>query len=245
MKILIAEDVPSLQLIHKVFMERWGYAYDIAATGAEAVEFARSSSGHYDLCIMDVNMPVLDGITATQILRKEIDYFPILGYSSDPAMRGWCMASGMDDFLQKPCHPKRLFEIINELTTKATLVKVEDATISITGVTPMNSDELKELRELKKVGLTKLKLVGLDHTFIVHKNIQNKISYDFVAEGKEISEFIDRSSTEPGRCHLYKTNLYITKDLFLPDELEAAIRKEDEIAVKFIYMTDKSSHDKK
>ena len=40
----------------------------------------------------------------------------------------------------------------------------------------MNRVELQELRELKKKGLTKLKLVGTEYTFVVHKNIQNKIS---------------------------------------------------------------------
>lgn len=103
----------------------------------------------------------------------------------------------------------------------------------------MNADELKELRELKKKGLTKLKLVGLDRSFIVHKNIQNKISYDLIGAGKEISEFIDRSPDEPGRCHLYKANLHVTKDLFLPDELEEAIRREEEIAAKCDHIVDK------
>lgn len=103
----------------------------------------------------------------------------------------------------------------------------------------MNADELKELRELKEKGLTKLKLVGLDRSFIVHKNIQNRISYDLIGAGKEISEFIDRSPDEPGRCHLYKANLHVTKDLFLPDELEEAIRREEEIAAKCDRMVDK------
>ena len=47
-----------------------------------------------------------------------------------------------------------------------------------------------------------------------------------------------------GRCHLYKANLHVTKDLFLPEELEEAIRKEDEVAVKFGNVTDKRIPDK-
>ena len=74
---------------------------------------------------------------------------------------------------------------------------------------------------------------------IVHKNIQNKISYDLIGEGKEISEFIDRSEQEPGRCHLYKVNLHVTKDLFMPEELEEAIKIENEIAIKFSNLTEK------
>jgi hypothetical protein len=91
--------------------------------------------------------------------------------------------------------------------------------------------------------LTKLKLVGLDHTFVVHKNIQNKISHDLTGEDKELSEFIDRSESEPGRCHLYKTNLHVTKDLFVPDELNEAVRNENEIVMKFEKPVDKRNPD--
>ncbi len=107
----------------------------------------------------------------------------------------------------------------------------------------MDSEELKELNELKKKGLTKLKLVGTEYTFVVHKNIQNKISYDLIGEGKGLSEFIDRSENEPGRCHLYKTNLYVTKDLFIPEELNEAIIEEDKIAMQFEKTTDNNNLD--
>lgn len=97
----------------------------------------------------------------------------------------------------------------------------------------MDAAELEELRKLKSKGLTKLKLLGTDYSFVVHKNIQNKISDDLVGEGKELSEFIDRSEDEPGRRHLYKANLHVTKDLFIPEELEEAIERENKIAEKF------------
>ncbi len=244
MNILIAEDAPVSQMVHEAAMKKWGHEYDMASNGTEAVNYARKNNGRYDLCIMDISMPIMSGIEATKIIRKEVSYFPILGYSSDDKTKNTCLESGMDEFLFKPCYPDRLFGIIEELTTKPILVNVENGNISILRAMPMNSDELKELRELKKKGLTKLKLVGLDHSFIVHKNIQNKISHDLIGEGKEISEFVDRSSAEPGRCHLYKVNLHVTKDLFLPDELEEAIRREDEIAVKFDRVTDKRDLDK-
>lgn len=239
MNILIAEDASVIQIIHETAMKEWGYGYDIASNGREAVNYAKKNNGGYDLCIMDVSMPLMSGIEATRIIRKAVDYFPILGYSSDAKTENSCLESGMDEFLLKPCRPDRLFAIIEELTTKSIRVTAENENISIQRAMPMNSDELKELRELKKVGLTKLKLVGSDHVFIVHKNIQNKISHDLIGEGKEICEFIDRSSAEPGRCHLYKVNLHVTKDLFLPNELEEAIRREDEIAMKFNQLTDK------
>jgi CheY-like chemotaxis protein len=239
MNILIAEDQHIIQMTHEAVMATWGFDYDMASNGAEAVELAKTRPGRYDLCIMDVSMPIMDGIAATQAIRREVGYFPILGYSAEIGNREKCLDVGMDDFILKPCYTERLFEIIHDITVKPVAVTVNNEEISIERIMPMNADELKELRELKKQGMTKLKLLGLDQPFIVHKNIQNKISYDLIAEGKELSEFIDRSSDEPGRCHLYKANLYITKDLFLPEELEEAIRQEDEIAMQFTKAADK------
>lgn len=244
MNILIAEDMPVIQIIHEAMMKDWGYDYDVASNGAEVVKYARMNNGRYDLCIMDVSMPVMSGIEATKLIRKVTNYFPILGYSSDAKEEEASLGSGMDEFVLKPCQPDRLHAIIQELSTKSVLVNVENETVSILKATPMNSDELKELRGLKKAGLTKLKLVGLDYAFVVHKNVQNKISHDLIGEGKEISEFIDRSSSEPGRCHLYKANLHVTKDLFLPDELEEAVRREDEIVIRFSQVADKPVFDK-
>ena len=139
----------------------------------------------------------------------------------------------MDDFLSKPYKLKVLFDKINDLSTKVENIYITGNQLHFQKGTPMNKEELQELIQLKKKGLTKLKLVGTDHTFVVHKNIQNKISYDLIGEGKELSEFIDRSENEPGRCHLYKMNLFVTKDFFTFDELEDAIEKENEIAIKF------------
>ena len=66
MNILIAEDQRIVQMTHEAVMAKWGFGYDLASNGAEAVEFARTNSGRYDLCIMDVSMPVMNGIEATR-----------------------------------------------------------------------------------------------------------------------------------------------------------------------------------
>lgn len=238
MNILIAEDTPFLQLFNAELMKVWGYDFDMASNGVEAVDYAVKNAGKYDLGLMDIEMPVMNGLEATRLIRQKAGYFPIMAYTSNPAYREQCLESGFDAFVEKPASTGSLFKIINELTVKSFLLHAENNNISIEQVTPMNSKDLKELKALKEQGLTKLKLVGLDHTFIVHKNIQNKISYDLVGEGKEISEFIDRSEQEPGRCHLYKVNLHVTKDLFTPDELEEAINAENEIAIRFSKSTE-------
>jgi len=244
MNILMVEDNHIIQKLNSELMNHWGFEFDMASNGIDAVEYAQKNASKYDLCLMDVDMPMMNGIEATKRIRERYSYFPIMALTANYGYKSECFTAGMDEFVQKPCPPDQLFRIIKELTVKPVSVNVNCNEISFTKVMPMNSEELQELRELKKQGLTKMKLVGLGHAFIVHRNIQNKISHDLIGESKELSEFIDRSPSEPGRCHLYKANLHVTKDLFLPEELEEAIRNENEIVMKFCDVTDKRIHDK-
>lgn len=118
MNILIAEDQHIIRMVLELTMAEWGFSYDTASNGLEAVKYARAKPRHYDLCIMDVSMPVMDGIEATRVIREEIGYFPILGYSADIAMRERCLEAGMDGFLLKTCSREQMLEMINVLCVK-------------------------------------------------------------------------------------------------------------------------------
>ncbi len=118
MNILIAEDDFVIQLVLDMAMRRWGFDYDIVSNGIEAVKRVRAKPGLYDLCIMDVSMPVMDGIEATRRIREEAGYLPILGYSSDITLRGRCLDAGMDGFLLKPCSMEQMFAVINNLAAR-------------------------------------------------------------------------------------------------------------------------------
>lgn len=239
MKILIAEDNTALQDVAGNLMNHWGFAFDMATNGQEAVEQAKMHEGKYDLCLMDIDMPVMNGFEAVKIIRRNLKYFPIMALTGNVQAKQDYLRAGMDDFLEKPYELDVLFKKINELLTKVEELYVTGSQFHFKKGTPVNHEELQELIHLKKKGLTKLKLVGTDHTFVVHKNIQNKISHDLIGEGKELSEFIDRSDKEPGLCHLYKINLHVTKNMFTFEELKDAIQKENEIAVKFGKVTDR------
>jgi len=239
MKILIAEDERDLQKTMGMLMDIWGFDFDIAPNGRSAVELAEINKGNYDLCLMDIDMPVMDGLEATKKIRRKTRYFPIMALTGNSIARDEYLKVGMDDYLQKPYHAETLYDKINALTVKAVRIDMRQDEVILAEEKPMNPNELKELVDLKKKGLTKLKIVGVGETFVVHRNIQNKISYDLIGEGKELSEFIDRSEEEPGRCHLYKMNLHVTKDLFTPDELQEAIQREDQIVIRFEKTTDR------
>ncbi|WP_303903021.1 response regulator [Thiohalomonas denitrificans] len=123
MRLLVAEDEDILQALYGLLLQRWGYQYDLATNGAEAVAYARLRGHEYDLCIMDVHMPKLDGLEATRIIRQEAGDFPILGHSNDESLEQKCVESGMDGFLPKSCDPERLRSAIEALTSDSIAVK--------------------------------------------------------------------------------------------------------------------------
>ena len=179
MRILIAEDDSYLQETMGTLMNYWGFDFDLVSNGQEAVHYAKMNAGVYDLCLMDIDMPIMDGLQAAKIIRNELKYFPIMAVTGNLSAQKRCLETGMDDFLEKPYPVKNLHHKISQLTTKVEKIYFADENLKLEKETPMNGAELLELIELKKKGLTKLKLVGTRETFIVHRNIHNKISHEY------------------------------------------------------------------
>lgn len=110
-KILIAEDHPTNQLILQRFLKLAGHGSVIAANGIEAVE--RASQQGYDLILMDLRMPEMDGFQAISLIREfgpNIDT-PIIVLSADARGedRDRATSMGANDYLTKPIDPARLF----------------------------------------------------------------------------------------------------------------------------------------
>ncbi len=109
--ILVAEDNPLNQQVALGLLMRQGHSVAIAADGREAVEAVRR--GSYDVVLMDVHMPVLDGLAATREIRRlegERGRVPIIALSAS-ALSGeteLCLAAGMDGHLSKPIDPVAL-----------------------------------------------------------------------------------------------------------------------------------------
>lgn len=102
MKIPIAEDEAMNQTLAGNLMNHWGFDFDMVSNGQEAVEHAQRNEGEYDLCLMDIDMPVMDGFEATKIIREKLKYFPIMALTGNPMAKGRFSEMGMDDFLAKP-----------------------------------------------------------------------------------------------------------------------------------------------
>jgi two-component system sensor histidine kinase/response regulator len=84
----------------------------VAGDGAEALQ--RVQDERYDLVLMDMQMPVMDGVTATERIRELGLQLPIVAMTANAMAsdRERCLAAGMNDFLTKPIHPQELFRVV-------------------------------------------------------------------------------------------------------------------------------------
>lgn len=108
MKILVAEDEPQLLRVLTVAMEHAGYDVDPVDNGLKAVEHAKENS--YDVIMLDIMMPVMDGITALKKIRESGDktYILMLTAKAEVDDRVSGLDSGADDYLTKPFSLKEL-----------------------------------------------------------------------------------------------------------------------------------------
>lgn len=219
MKILIAEDDTDLQLMAGRLMQHWGFEYDSVSNGQEAVAPARLHEGKYDLCLMDIDMPVMNGFEAAKIIRRKLKYFPIMALTGNLQAKDEYLKAGMDDFLEKPYSFDDLYRKIDELTVKYYRFEINDKDFFIKKEMPMDQRHAQELRELAKKNLRRVKFFdGPGNSLIVHKNVTNKISYDFNVKRQLMTSFINRDSEKPTRCELYKESNYLMPQTYLMEE---------------------------
>ncbi|HEY2187671.1 MAG TPA: response regulator, partial [Caldimonas sp.] len=117
LRILLAEDNVVNQKLAMRLLQQMGYRADLASNGIEAVESVQRQA--YDVVLMDVQMPELDGLDATrQICALMAARRPRIVAMTANAMQGdreMCLEAGMDDYLTKPIRVDRLVEVLNDV----------------------------------------------------------------------------------------------------------------------------------
>lgn len=228
MKLLIAEDSPLIQSIHRQRMSAWNFEFDLASNGEEAVTLALEHNGKYDLCLMDINMPKMNGIEAARIIRKSVRYFPIMALTSDPTHEVPSLQAGMDAFMLKSGNHSELLDRIKALTVKLYRVGGKATNSMIMKATPVSRQQAEELRALAKKGLCKVSLYdNTDRVLTVHERIPAKILHDFNIKDQIMTTFLNRDRKAPTLVYLFKASRLMPQVCLFDKEFEQLLIEED------------------
>jgi two-component system CheB/CheR fusion protein len=139
-KVLVVEDIALNQLLMKTLLDDFGFERDIASNGKIALEMLQSKS--YDIILMDLQMPEMNGFEATEYIRKKLhSQIPIIALTADVTTVDLekCRAVGMNDYIAKPVDERILYSKIVSLVKKITSAKDPE----IEEIEFFQSDELK------------------------------------------------------------------------------------------------------
>ena len=109
-KVLVAEDVPLNQLLIKIIIADFGFDIEVVENGQLAIDKLKTE--HYDIVLMDLQMPVLNGFEATAYIRQTMKLdIPIIALTADVTTMDVekCLAIGMTDYISKPIDENLLY----------------------------------------------------------------------------------------------------------------------------------------
>lgn len=144
--VLLVEDSLVNQKLALGVLGQYGHRVTVANNGKEAVDLSAAKS--FNVVLMDVQMPIMDGLEATQTIREREattgGHVPIIAMTAHALVgdRERCLAVGMDYYLSKPIRPRQLIETIAAATGKAMLVEPAQAEIPVVETTPADAEPL-------------------------------------------------------------------------------------------------------
>ncbi|MBN1905762.1 MAG: response regulator [Deltaproteobacteria bacterium] len=186
-KILLAEDDITNQKVAKGILEKLGYSLDIVSNGKEAINALKKA--HYDLVLMDCQMPEMDGYEATGIIRNPdsgvINHnIPVIAMTAH-AMTGdreICLGAGMDDYITKPIRMDSMSSLLNKWLIKYSVIN--DAPVEIREAEP---DPVFDKQAL-------MARLGFDDTLA--ETIIEGFLEDLPKQIRKLKRLIDRGETE-------------------------------------------------
>jgi PAS domain S-box-containing protein len=206
--ILVVEDDRINQFVISKQLKKLGHTCTIVNNGIEAIEMLKKR--YYDLCLMDIQMPVLDGIDTTTIIRKNEEktdrYLPIIALTAHALAgdREKFLNIGMDEYLSKPCQIKNLFNVTEKILNK---FKKSSITQEI-----LNANKNKEIESYN----------------ILIKNIKKNIAF---LEENILNEDISEIESTSHNLKDIAEKLNLNDIKVLSFRIELAARKKDMIEV--------------
>ncbi len=166
-KVLLAEDNPVNQIVAETMLSKLGIEIEIATNGKQAVELAVLH--RYDLILMDCQMPIMDGLQATTLIRRQLQQsgkdIPIIAVTANATEkdRQHCLRAGMDDFLSKPYSIDQLQHIVQRWLPKEKANRIAYSKSEVMQVVPVDDDvpvlnlqRLEQIRGMDSSGERKM-----------------------------------------------------------------------------------------
>jgi CheY-like chemotaxis protein/HPt (histidine-containing phosphotransfer) domain-containing protein len=202
-KILLVEDNQMNQELAVSLLDSVGLTAMIANNGQEALDLLEKNS--FNLVLMDLQMPVMDGLTATKAIRgKEDDFFkkvPIIAMSARAFQKDKeeCFDAGMNDYVVKPIDPSLLYEVLSHyLDVAAEGPEIQNRTIISTTNSQLASDDAEFIAQFSDVRNLDAR-AGLYHANS-NRTLYLKILQGFVADygsnSLELRKLIERAKYE-------------------------------------------------
>ncbi|MBF0380444.1 MAG: PAS domain S-box protein [Magnetococcales bacterium] len=219
-KVLLVEDQSVIQMIVLAFLEEVGIYADLAVNGQQALDMVKQKD--YEIILMDIQMPEMDGMEATRLIRKDIgiDQLPII------ALTAYAMTeekanhinAGMNDHIAKPIDKDKLFEVIAKWiqTKNISTIPPKSQSQIVTAIEPSLPDEmpninlarlLRELNGNKVMCISILKSFQNDFASIV-EDIEAAINDNTSAKNETAKKLIHSIKGGSGTIHsdeLYKS----------------------------------------
>ena len=177
--ILLVEDILTNQIVASSILKKLGLTVDIVENGEEAVEQWRG--GDYDLIFMDCQMPVMDGYTATRLIREQESttgaHIPIVALTANAMAeeRQQGAEAGMDDYVVKPFSPNDLVTVLQNWLSNDNLHTPITKKCSVTAIAPLsNPDPTLNMERLNMERLDMMRdALGESFTLLIPTFIQS------------------------------------------------------------------------
>jgi signal transduction histidine kinase/CheY-like chemotaxis protein/HPt (histidine-containing phosphotransfer) domain-containing protein len=212
-RVLIAEDHPMNQQLIGRLMESWGIDYQLVGTGEEAVAALRRQE--FSLVLMDIQMPEMDGYTATSIIRKEMkEDIPVIAMTAH-AMAGEkekCLQLGMNDYISKPIKETILYNMIasHARSISGDKDREQTALISLDYLHQLSGNDAEFEREILRQFLVQLpeELTQLEEAIRTNNFTQSKrvahslkSTVGYVGLAEDLHPYLDRIEKEAVAQH--------------------------------------------
>lgn len=133
LRVLVVDDNPDNVDVAQLIMEKLGHHVEVGFNGHEALEAIRHAEGPYDLVLLDVAMPRVDGLSVLKTLRSQsaTRELPVICLSAKAsgASEQSCLAAGADAFLTKPYRRSQLLSLVDQVLRRKGVLRADESAI--------------------------------------------------------------------------------------------------------------------